>query len=161
MKNLLKIIGITTLFLGLMAVKGAEAQTFGITGDGHGHFMRVETRDQNNRGAESEIAFGETVFSKFYNSLNPAGSGRWHRNPAIPVKANLEHSKNLQFPSPVVALFYSQSTSVKEISRKILLSGNNFIFFGISLLLITGLFVFKGNPPSLEEPRFRVPVQIE
>lgn len=159
MKKLFTITGIITLLVGLTAVKSAQAQDFGISGSGH--FMRVESRDQNNRMVESQTAFGETVFSKLYNTLSPSGSGRWQRNPAIPVESNLEHSRNLQFPSPGVVLFYSQNTSLKEITRKFLSSTSSFMFFGLTLVLISLTLTFKGNPPALDEPRFRVPVQIE
>ncbi|MGM0442307.1 MAG: hypothetical protein ACQEQC_07800 [Elusimicrobiota bacterium] len=160
MKKLLTITGVITLFIGLTAVKGAKAQEFGIAG--RGHFMRVESRDQNNRVASgSEIAFGETVFSKLYSTLSPAGAGRWHRNPAIPVKTNLKQTRNLEFPEPGITLFYSDDHSIKEITGKFLSSTSSFMFFGLTLTIISLILTFKENPPSLDEPRFRVPVQIE
>ncbi len=163
-KKITLIFALTSIMIGgLSGGQKLQARVLNIPGGDTSHFMRVESRDKNNRPVESAVVFEQTAFSKIYNILSPAGSTRWRRGPLTPVEANLNHVPNFEFPSPAITLFYSPNTSMKEFFRLLSHSGTNstFFFLGFPLIFITTVLTFKGNLPTLDEPRFRVPVFLE
>ncbi|MDA3792574.1 MAG: hypothetical protein PF545_02810 [Elusimicrobia bacterium] len=130
-----------------------------------GHFMRVESRDANNRvlqsrAGQSEIFFESTAYYNAYSMLSPFGSSaRYQRSGSSSMQ--ITNQKIFRVGLVAVPFLYREAKSFFNHIKNLLAKGNPFFSANLLLLFLLTVLIFESQSQTTEEPRFRVPVFIE
>lgn len=122
------------------------------------HFMKIDARDAFNRPVTEENRLFQAPFNT-YSKLPDISIAPWN---VAPIDNSLKYTSKKIFKIPFIAtpFIYSSRKTLSRFTVKVSVNNplyKNWLFF----LILPFILLCKEKLPTLDEPRFRVPVLIE